>query len=113
VTVYATVDDVVAVLGLRAADVNMAALQRVLDAVTVQVDVVLDRTLEDPLPVPPPPGVTQATAQAAADLYAAQATRWGQWDSGDPDMGVIRVPRDPLITVEHLLAPYARSHGVG
>lgn len=111
---YATVDDVVKVLGLRAEDVDMESVERILDAVTVEIDVVLDRDPDlDPLPDPAPVAVTQATAQAAADLYAAQATRWGLLDSGDPDAGVVRVPRDPLVTVEHLLAPYARNHGVG
>jgi hypothetical protein len=110
---YASVADVVVILGTSPSGDRLVALERILEAMQVEVDAFLDLDPTVPLPDPAPAAVVQAHAQASADVYISQATRGSNVDSGDPDLSVIAPPRDPLRSVEHLLAPYARAHGVG
>ncbi len=110
---YASVADVVVILGTSPSGDRLVALERILEAMQVEIDAFLDLDPLIPLPDPAPAAVVQAHAQATADVYVTQATRWSSVDSGDPDLSVIAPPRDPLRSVEHLLAPYTRAHGVG
>lgn len=110
---YASVADVVVILGTQPSGDRLSALERILDAMQVEVDSFLDLPVDAPLPDPAPAAVVQAHAQATADVYISQATRQASVDSGDPDLSVVAPPRDPLRSVEHLLAPYAKAHGLG
>ena len=108
---YAGVEDVIAVLGIRPQDVDAAAVDQVLRATEDEMDHVLDRGT-DPLPTPAPAGVSQAVTQVAADVYAAQTTRYGILDPGSPDLPAVSVARDPWRITEHLWAPWAKAHGI-
>ena len=110
---YASIADVVVILGTQPSGDRLVALERILDAMAVEVDAFLDLPVDAPLPDPAPPAVVQAHAQATADVYVTQATRYSSVDSGDPDLSVVAPPRDPLRSVVHLLAPYAKAHGIG
>ena len=107
---YATVDDLAGALHVRVTAENQVALQRAVDAASVEVDHDLDRYVDDPLPDPAPPAITQATIALAVEAFKMPDAAFGIL--GFDDTGAVRAAKDSLPRYWSLLTPYKQRFGI-
>jgi hypothetical protein len=84
-------------------------LQRCCDAAAGLIDATLERTVDDPLPVPAPAAVIQAALELAVDLFRAPAAPFGYYST---ELAVASIGADRVRRVVGLVAPYKRGIGI-
>lgn len=101
-------------MGVMRLDASHPDASRVLSAATTAISLVddyLDRA-DDPLHVPPPEPVMDATVKVCVEVYKRKDAPFGVLNSwSDSDIGPVRIGTDALKGVESQLFPFAHRGG--
>jgi hypothetical protein len=101
-----------AVMRLDPADVDAARVESAAVSAMQLVDDYMDRA-DDPLVLPTPQPVEDATVQVTIELFRRKDAPFGVLNTwSESDVGPVRIGTDPMKGVEMLLAPYAHRYGV-
>jgi hypothetical protein len=113
VSTYATADELARLLKIRQPSAEQtAAMERALEAATLEIDSELGRDTDDPLTDPYPALVVQVSLDRAEELWQQQEATLGFVGIG-AESGPARIAANTWEKHAHKLAPLKQSWGIG